>query len=136
MPTNDERRRLADNMRTFDVVGDARGRIWLNGTLFGMDICARSEETIRNGLRRLAAFVEPEPERTCRWVWIESWSDNELGRECDYANWALDCGCWDGWDRELHDFDDFYEPPREWDYCPRCGAKVDLESERKEASRR
>ena len=63
-------------------------------------------------------------ERTCRWVWIESWSDNELGRECDYANWALDCGCWDGWDRELHDFDDYYEPPREWGYCPRCGAKV------------
>lgn len=63
-------------------------------------------------------------ERTCRWVWTESWSDTELGRECDYANWTLDCGCWDGWDRELHDFDDPCEPPREWDYCPHCGAKV------------
>ena len=63
-------------------------------------------------------------ERTCRWAWIESWTDNGLGRECDYANWALDCGCWDGGDRELHDFDDPCEPPREWDYCPRCGAKV------------
>ena len=63
-------------------------------------------------------------ERTCRWVWAESWSDDVLGRECDYANWVLDCGCWDGWDRELHDFDDYNEPPREWDYCPRCGAKV------------
>ena len=29
-----------------------------------------------------------------------------------------------GWDRELHDFDDPCEPPREWDYCPRCGARV------------
>ena len=68
-------------------------------------------------------------ERTCRWVWIESWTDNELGRECDYANWALDCGCWDGWERELHDFDDPCEPPREWDYCPRCGAKIAKEEE-------
>ena len=63
-------------------------------------------------------------ERTCRWVWVESWRDDEAGRECDYANWALDCGCWDGWDRELHDFDDPCEPPREWNFCPRCGARV------------
>ena len=61
MPTNDVRKMLADNMRCFDVVSDARGRYWLNGTLFGMDISARSEERIRCGMDRLADFIEPKP---------------------------------------------------------------------------
>lgn len=61
MPTDEERRLLADNMRTFDVVGDTAGRYWLNGTLFGMDISARSEERIRSGMLHLAAFIEPAP---------------------------------------------------------------------------
>ena len=109
MPTDDERRWLADNMRTFDVVGDARGRIWLNGTLFGMDICARSEETIRNGLRRLAAFVEPEPERTCQ--------DVEGGNFFRCSK----CGC------ELMRFADGWKPlyMGEVRYCPNCGARVE-----------
>ena len=52
MPTNDERRRLADNMRVFDVVGDGRGRYWLNGTLFGMGVSARSADAdLRGGYR-------------------------------------------------------------------------------------
>lgn len=57
-PTDEERRRLANNMRTFDVVGGADGRYWLNGTLFGMDVSARSEECIRDGMAHLAFFVE------------------------------------------------------------------------------
>lgn len=47
-------------MRVFDVVGDGRGRYWLNGTLFGMDVSARSEEGLRNGMAYLASFIEPE----------------------------------------------------------------------------
>jgi len=58
MPTNDERRRLAGNMRVFDVVED--GRYWLNGTLFGMDVSARSEEGLRSGMAHLASFIEPD----------------------------------------------------------------------------
>lgn len=66
MPTNEERRNLAQNLRGgYDVTWNSNGLFWLNGTLFGMDICARSEEKIRNGLRHLAAFIEPEPERAC-----------------------------------------------------------------------
>ena len=61
MPTNDVRRMLADNMRCFDVVSDAGGRYWLNGTLFGMDISARSEERIRCGMNHLADLIEPNP---------------------------------------------------------------------------
>lgn len=63
-------------------------------------------------------------ERTCRWVWAESWSDDVLGRECDYANWVLDCGCWDGCESDLGDFDRIDKKPAGWDFCPRCGAKV------------
>lgn len=100
MATDDERRRLAENLRGgYDVTWNANGLFWLNGTLFGMDICARSEETIRNGLRSLAAFIEPEPERTCHMV------DNG----CE-----LCCSECDG----RHEYDD--EP----NYCSNCGAKV------------
>ena len=60
MPTNDERRRLAGNMRVFDVVSDAHGRYWLNGRLFGMDITTRSEEGLRNGMAHLASFIDPD----------------------------------------------------------------------------
>ena len=60
MPTNDERRRLAGNMRVFDVVSDAHGRFWLNGTLFGMDITTRSKEDLRTGMKRLASFIDPD----------------------------------------------------------------------------
>lgn len=59
---DDERRKLADNMRVFDVVEDGRGRYWLNGTLFGMDVSARSEEGLRNGMVRLASFIDPDCE--------------------------------------------------------------------------
>lgn len=60
MPTNDERRLLADNMRVFDVFDDGRGRCWLNGSLFEMDVSARSEEDLRNGMAHLASFIEPD----------------------------------------------------------------------------
>ena len=40
-------------------MSDAHGRFWLNGTLFGMDITARSEERIRDGLARIADLIEP-----------------------------------------------------------------------------
>lgn len=81
MPTNDERRRLADNMRVFDVVSDAHGRYWLNGTLFGMDVSARSEEGLRNGMAHLASFIEPDaipdkPDETGRPL-----SETEIDRE-------------------------------------------------------
>lgn len=60
MATDDERREVAARLRGgYDVVSDAHGRFWLNGTLFGMDITARSEERIRDGLARLADLIEP-----------------------------------------------------------------------------
>ena len=61
MATDDERREVAERLRGgYDVVSDSGGRFWLNGTLFGMDITARSEEKIRDGLSRLADLIDPE----------------------------------------------------------------------------
>lgn len=63
MATDDERREVAARLRGgYDVVSDAHGRFWLNGTLFGMDITARSEERIRDGLARLADLIDPDCE--------------------------------------------------------------------------
>ena len=63
MMTDDERREVAARLRGgYDVVSDAHGRFWLNGTLFGMDITARSEERIRDGLARLADLIDPDCE--------------------------------------------------------------------------
>ena len=59
--TDDERRRIAKILRGgYDVVSDDFGRFWLNGTLFGLNIMARSEERIRDGLSRLADLIDPD----------------------------------------------------------------------------
>ena len=82
MATDDERRRVARVLRGgFDVVSDAYGRFWLNGTLFGVDITARSEEKIRDGLSRLADLIEPHRGSGGRTI---------LCAHCESASW---CGC-------------------------------------------
>lgn len=109
MPTNEERRNLAQNMRGgYDVTWNSNGLFWLNGTLFGMDICARSEEKIRNGLRHLAAFIDPEPELTCEFKKV-SWDDGQ----CTWGCKCSACG---------HRFE--HETGITWNFCPHCGAKV------------
>lgn len=44
-----------------DFAIDSYGRFWSNGTLFGMGFVAWEEKTIRDGLSRLADFIEPAP---------------------------------------------------------------------------
>ena len=62
MASDDERRRMARILRGgYDVAGDASGRFWLNGTLFGLDVSARSESDVRRGLLMLAEFIDPAP---------------------------------------------------------------------------
>ena len=56
------RRRLAESMRAFDAVPDGRGRFRMEATLFGMDIAARSEGVIRDGMAHLATLIEPGAE--------------------------------------------------------------------------
>lgn len=65
MPTNEERQEVARNLREpFDVVGQGR-YVALNGTLFGMQLLANDEQTLRNGVKHIADLIEPEPERMC-----------------------------------------------------------------------
>lgn len=67
------------------------------------------------------------PERTCEWIWGEDWfeSSTEGPRELHWANWYLDCGCWEGDEDEFCDFDDpEARPDGGWAFCPNCGAKV------------
>ena len=83
MITSEERRRVAQNLRGgFDIVGDAGGRFWLNGTLFGLDISARSEESIRGGLYHLADFIEPDPR-------AEEIAAKAYRAAADYIDWEL-----------------------------------------------
>ena len=66
-------------------------------------------------------------ERTCEWIWGEDWleSSPEGPRELHWANWYLDCGCWEGDEDEFCDFDDpEARPDSYWAFCPKCGAKV------------
>lgn len=68
-----------------------------------------------------------ETEHTCKWVWGEEWIESSPAspRELQWANWYLDCGCWDGDESEFEDLDDPDKTPKiNWKYCPRCGAKV------------
>lgn len=61
MPTSEERREVVRNLREpFDVVGQGR-YVALNGTLFGMQLLANDEQTLRNGVKHLAYLIEPEP---------------------------------------------------------------------------
>lgn len=60
MTADDERRWLADRLRgPFDVMGTGDGKVWLNGTLFGMSVCCGGESDLRNGMASLARMVEP-----------------------------------------------------------------------------
>lgn len=66
-------------------------------------------------------------EQTCEWIWGEEWieSSSQGPRELQWANWYLNCGCWDGSEKEFENLDDPYEKPYTyWQYCPYCGKKV------------
>lgn len=42
------------------MVGQGR-YVALNGTLFGMQLLANDEQTLRNGVKHLADLIDPEP---------------------------------------------------------------------------
>lgn len=68
MPTSEERQEVARRLREpFDVVGQGR-YVALNGTLFGMQLLANDEQTLRNGIKHLADLIEPEPTVDRDWL--------------------------------------------------------------------
>lgn len=57
--TSNVRREVAERMRgPFDVC-ECDGRALINGTLFGMQVCARDEMALRDGMRHLAELIDP-----------------------------------------------------------------------------
>ena len=56
---SDERIEIAERMRgPFDVC-ECVGHTYINGTVFGMQVCARDEQELRNGMRHLAELIDP-----------------------------------------------------------------------------
>lgn len=50
---------MADVLRgPFDVYSDTGGNVWLNGTLFGMNVCAKSENSLRSGMKSIASYMD------------------------------------------------------------------------------
>ena len=103
--TSDERREVAERLRgPFDVCGCGR-YTYLNGTLYGMQVCAKDELTLRDGMRRLADLLDP----TCRAVHQGTSMDDELV--------CSECGASLG--VEVDDEQRFI--PK---FCSCCGARV------------
>lgn len=139
MPTNDERREVARRLRgnpEDTLIPHRTGRHHGMGCHEAADrfwnMCDRIKEAGNYDIAFstasvLADLIEPEQERTCKWVWGEEWLESSpMGpRELQWANWYLNCGCWDGFEDEFEDLCDPEEKPAgHWKYCPECGAKV------------
>lgn len=103
-PTSDERREVAERMRgPFDVCG-CLGHTYISGTLFGMQVCARDETALRDGMRHLADLIDP----TCEVADYGHPDRHTVCRGC--------LSCHGGW------HEDVYDMP--YTYCPHCGARV------------
>lgn len=104
MVSSDERREVAARLRgPFDVC-ECVGHTYISGTLYGMQVCARDELALRNGMRHLADLIDP----TCHIVTVED-CDGDLTEVHDC------CG-------DKHTRDAF--TGRVLPYCPDCGARV------------
>lgn len=106
MTSSEERQKIAEKMRgPFDVC-KYMGHTCISGTLFGMQVCAMNERSLRDSMRRLADLIDP----TCHLVstTFHSWSD---GSAAFYHE--LSCGhiCETVWGK----------PPS---YCSECGARL------------
>lgn len=100
MVTNEERRYVAARTRgQFDVC-ECAGHTYINGTLFGMQVCARDETALRDGMRHLADLIDP----TCEMVDVETEQGGYRG-----TGLCSECG-------------DLLTPTMR--FCPRCGARV------------
>ena len=83
----------------YDFVGDGHGRFWLNGTLFGMDISARSEERIRIGLHSLASLIDVTPDDASdvdREALLALADDLDTGAPCHECPAFAECGGTEG----------------------------------------
>lgn len=104
-PTSEERRKMAERMRgPFDVC-ECVGHTYINGTLYGMQVCARDELTLRDGMRRLADLIDP----TCHVVTSGEWRGKPIGSACSVCHAPLYPSA--AWAHGMR-------------YCAQCGSRV------------
>lgn len=114
MPTNDERREVADKLRH-----NARNRAYLESMCLLRDLLFGDEcDPVKNDMEeclneckgevfnRLADLIEPEPERTCRDDGVDAFRCTRCGAFALHDSVTDLCG------------------PIPITYCPNCGAKV------------
>lgn len=98
MPTNDERREIAERLRDYAYSDLTDNEIWwgLREIAYGGKYSYQRHASYEL-LNRLADLIEPE-ERTCR-----------IDRRVPDAPFCSECA---------YDWND------DWNFCPNCGAKV------------
>jgi len=102
---SDERIEIAERMRgPFDVC-ECTGHTFINGTLFGMQVCAKDELALRDGMRHLAELVDP----TCQMKSIPESSYRACSRCGAFVRRDAATDCTEA------------IPVR---FCPNCGARV------------
>ena len=106
-PTREERCEVAEELRgPFDVCR-CEGHTYINGLFLGMQVCARDETDLRNGMWHLAELIDP----TCKVSFVEPIED-EVGLT---VGWEFNLTC--GHTAEMP----WNAAPA---YCPECGARV------------
>lgn len=128
MPTNEERREVARNIRNADLIKHAsyyeevKGWDHVRATRFvlvsnlgsaiGIEKAIFSIEDLKI---RLADLIEPEPERTCRNVFGE----DKFVTHPESMFKCSECGC------RVTDCESYaINIEGKWNYCPNCGLKV------------
>lgn len=116
MPTNDERREVADGLRRqvkrLGPQMDAH-----EFAHYGADVIDSDNEILRwdQMMLRLADLIEPE-ERTCRNIADETYREFGEPFKCS------ECGA------DPHDGENFFcgfsSGEHDWRFCPNCGARV------------
>lgn len=115
MPTNEERRKVAQKLRNSDIERHQLNPMVSHATvtICGSSIVCIDEESLRMALDYLADLIEPEPERTCRATSCRDYPDwGSVAYTCSECGEILVC------------FDFEQDPPKPIGYCPNCGAKV------------
>lgn len=114
MPTNDERREVAENLRSMCACG-CRYKEEFYDLLVETVMRAWDFHEFSDVADRLAELIEPE-ERTCRN--IAKKTDREFGNPFICS----ECGA------DPHDAESYYcgfsSGEYDWRFCPNCGAKV------------
>lgn len=143
MPTNEERRKVAQKLRNSDIERHQLNPMVSHATvtICGSSIVCIDEESLRMALDYLADLIEPEPERTCHFEpdVIEVLLDedgNEIldadGNEIETGEPAEDCSAFECsecgypmiFDPDIGWFDYWSPYKPHFKYCPNCGAKV------------